>query len=65
MKGWLPKSSLVKFALTILLAWFLAGCAGAPVSPPVHHADDHLVQGGSLTGEGMIYFPLGAPNEKK
>ncbi len=65
MAGWLPKSSLVKFAPTILLAGWLAGCAGAPVSPPVHQADDHLVQGGSLAGEGMIYFPLSAPKEKK
>ncbi|MFA5112515.1 MAG: hypothetical protein WC443_13980 [Desulfobaccales bacterium] len=58
-------SSPVKFALTVALAWFLAGCAGAPVSPPVHQADDHIVQGGSLAGEGMIYFPLGRPSDKK
>lgn len=56
---------LVKFILAVGLAWLLGGCAGGPLSQPVNQADSHIVQGGSLAGEGMIYFPLGLPNDKK
>jgi hypothetical protein len=59
------KSSLGKFMLVVGLAWAVAGCAGAPLSQPVNQADGHIVQGGSLAGEGMIYFPVGFPNNKK
>lgn len=58
-------SILVKFTLVIVLAAVLASCAGAPSNPPANQVDDHIVQGGSFAGEGMLYFPLGLPNDKK
>jgi hypothetical protein len=59
------ESILMKFVLILVLAGFVAACAGAPSPPPAHQAGDHIVQGGSFTGEGMIYFPLSIPKEKK
>jgi hypothetical protein len=59
------KLLLIKIILAVMLGWFLAGCAGVPLSQPVNQVDGHIVQGGSFVGEGMIYFPLGLPNDKK
>ncbi len=59
------KLNLGKFMLVVGLAGAVAGCAGAPLSQPVNQEDHHIVQGGSLAGEGAIYFPLGLPNNKK
>jgi hypothetical protein len=59
------KSSLGKFMLVVGLAGAVVGCAGAPQSRPAAHADTNIVQGGSLAGEGMIYFPIGLPNNNK
>jgi len=35
-----------------------------PCPPPANQTDDALVQGGSLAGEGEIYFSLRLPTEK-
>jgi hypothetical protein len=51
--------------LVLGLVGAVVGCAGAPQSGPGKHADTNIVQGGSLAGEGMIYFPLGLPNNNK
>jgi len=59
------RSALMKIAFVVILAGWFAGCAGGAVSPPVGHSEGHIVQGGSLATEGMIYFPLGLPNDKK
>jgi hypothetical protein len=37
----------------------------APSTPPANQADTHILQGGSFAGEGMPYFPLALPNDKK
>ncbi len=58
-------SLLMKLALAVVLAGFLASCAGAPSSPRAGQADDHIVQGGSFTGKGMLYFPVGSTTAKK
>ncbi len=59
------KLLLVKFILPILLVVFLAGCAAEPLSQANTHADSHIVQGGSVSTEGMIYLPLALPHDKK
>jgi hypothetical protein len=59
------KSLLVKLTLAVFLAGLLAGCASAPYAPPANQDAGHIVQGGSFTGEGMIYFPLPFPDDKK
>ena len=59
------KLFLVKIILTIVLGLFLAGCAGVPLSQSNTHEDGHVVQGGAVAAEGMIYFPLGLPSDKK
>lgn len=59
------KLVLVKIFLPIMLAWFFAGCAGEPLSRSNTHADGHIVQGGAVAAEGMIYLPLALPNDKK
>jgi hypothetical protein len=52
------KSILVKFTLAVMVAGLVAACAGVPLTSPAHQTGDHIVQGGSLAGEGKIYFPL-------
>jgi hypothetical protein len=59
------KLVLVKIILAAMLAWFSAGCVETPLPQPNTHADGHIVQGGAVAAEGMIYFPLGLPNDKK
>jgi hypothetical protein len=59
------KLSLGKLLLVVGLGWAVVGCAGAPLSRPAPQADTHIVQGGSFAGEGMIYFPMGRPNNNK
>lgn len=59
------KLFLVKIIFPILLAFYFAGCAGEPLSRSNTHADDHIVQGGTVAAEGMIYLPLALPNDKK
>ena len=58
-------SILVKFTLAVALAGFLSACAGVPSSSPANQKDDHIVQGGSFTGEGRLYLPVELPNDKK
>jgi hypothetical protein len=57
--------SLMKFLFVVMFACFLAGCAGTPLPQSANQGDVHIVQGGSFAGEGMIYFPVGLPNDKK
>ncbi len=59
------KLVLIKFILPIVLVVFIAGCAGEPLLQANTHADSHIVQGGAVAAEGMIYIPLGIPNDKK
>ncbi len=59
------KLFLAKIILTIVLVWLFAGCAGESLSQSNTHADGHIVQGGAFAAEGMVYFPLALPNEKK
>lgn len=56
---------LAKFIFAVLLTLVFAGCAEVPDSQPVNQGDGHIIKGGSLAGEGMIYFPLALPNNKK
>jgi poly(3-hydroxybutyrate) depolymerase len=56
---------LAKVILAIMLALFFVGCAGETFSQSNTHADGHIVQGGAVAAEGMIYFPLALPNDKK
>jgi hypothetical protein len=56
---------LAKVILAFMLTCFLAGCVETPLPQSNTHADGHIVQGGALAAEGMIYFPLGLPNDKK
>lgn len=59
------KLVLVKIILAVMLAWFLAGCVETSLPQSNTHADGNIVQGGAVAAEGMIYFPLGLPNDKK
>lgn len=54
----------LKLTLILWLAVLLASCVSTPGPPPAIQTDDHLVRGGSLAGEGKIYFPLRLPTEK-
>jgi hypothetical protein len=54
-----------KLALVIILAGWLAGCAGLPPATPSQEAGGQMLQGGSFAGEGMMYFPLPSFDHKK
>jgi hypothetical protein len=56
---------LMKFLFVVMFSCFLASCAGTHLPQSANQGDDHIVRGGSFAGEGMIYFPVVLPNDKK
>jgi hypothetical protein len=52
---------LTILALLLILAG-AAACATVPAPRPYPDSGESLVQGGSLTGEAKIYFPLVLPH---